>query len=388
MKQRIVVVGLGWACVPFLQNIDLDQYDVCVVSLSDEFVYTPLLAQNVLHRRKLTMNVKEINKYVSFVSDEIVNVDFDKRQIIAKTGATHNYDILVLCHGAEINTFNIRGIHDYCHFLKTNEQARTLTRAVAELPQGSNVAVIGCGLTGVELIGTLNDMRKFNIYAIDALERPLITFDEKWSRYVLNEWSKTRVNTRMKHMVDYVDKTRIHFKDGTVPIAYDLAVWCGGIKKSSLTETIMNQLKMNNRFGICVDGELRVINKSDVYAMGDCAYSKHPPTAQVAYQQGAYLAKTLNNRPIECHTNESETCSLDIMSPTGSIFYPINNNVSLKKQEPFVFSNRGQIGYIGNNKSICALPYFSSGGNLVYYLNSLIHLYNGINWKQRQNFVK
>ena len=352
MKQRIVVVGLGWACVPFLQNIDLDQYDVCVVSLSDEFVYTPLLAQNVLHRRKLTMKVKEINKYVSFVSDEIVNVDFDKRQIIAKTGAIRDYDILVLCHGAAINTFNIRGIHDYCHFLKTNEQARTLTRAVAALPQGSNVAVIGCGLTGVELIGTLNDMRKFNIYAIDALERPLTTFDEKWSRYVLNEWSKTRVNTRMKHMVDYVDKTRIHFKDGT-PIAYDLAVWCGGIKKSSLTETIMNQLKMNNRFGICVDGELRVINKSDVYAMGDCAYSKHPPTAQVAYQQGAYLAKALNNR--------SKLC------------------------DPFVFNNRGQIGYIGNNKSVCSLPYFSSGGNLVYYLNTVIHMYNGINWKQRRN---
>ena len=97
---------------------------------------------------------------------------------------------------------------------------------------------------------------------------------------------------------------------------------------------------------------LQISKINNVFAMGDCANSGFPPTAQVAYQQGEYLANRLNNK--------------------------FNDN-------KFVFNDQGQIGYIGMKKSVCQLPYLKSGGNLIYYLNKVIHVYNGITWKQKWN---
>tara|TARA_X000000950_G_C13779644_1_gene604549 strand:- start:721 stop:1017 length:297 start_codon:yes stop_codon:yes gene_type:complete len=96
-------------------------------------------------------------------------------------------------------------------------------------------------------------------------------------------------------------------------------------------------------------------NTNNVFAMGDCASYGLPPTAQVAYQQGTYLANQFNTK--------------------------FSNN------SKFIFNNKGQIGYIGKKQSVCQLPYFQSGGNLVYYLNKVIHVYNGVTWKQKSNLI-
>ena len=46
-KQTILIVGFGWACAGFLKSIDTNLYNIHIVSKSDEFIYTPLLAQNI-----------------------------------------------------------------------------------------------------------------------------------------------------------------------------------------------------------------------------------------------------------------------------------------------------------------------------------------------------
>ena len=120
-------------------------------------------------------------------------------------------------------------------FLKNDEQANILREKLKLMPNESNIAVIGCGLTGSELIGSLLDYNKFNIHAIDALPRPLVTFDESISKYILELWKKHNINIYINHMVSKIDDKSIHFKDKT-SIKYDLSIWCGGIKKSCLTE--------------------------------------------------------------------------------------------------------------------------------------------------------
>ena len=55
------------------------------------------------------------------------------------------------------------------------------------------------------------------------------------------------------------------------------------------------QLSADNR--ILMDSQLRVLDVEDVYALGDCAVSQEKPLAmlaQVANQQGKYLAKVFN----------------------------------------------------------------------------------------------
>lgn len=355
MKEKITIVGLGWASAGFLKTINTDLYDVEIFSLDSNFVYTPLLAQNIKDSRRLSIHGNQINHRIKLVNREISNVKFNSKELITKNEEKFKYNYLILAHGASINTFNIPGVETYTYFLKNDIQSEILREKLQKLPLNSRIAVIGCGLTGTEVVGTLLDYNRFRIFAIDGLPRPITMFDEKQSNQTIQLWKKHNVDIKMNQMVSSISKTNITFKDGK-ELPYDLAIWCGGIKKSILTDNILSALKITNNRGIPVDGTLRVENLKDIWAIGDCAFTGLPPTAQVAYQQGTYLADQFNNK--------------------------------FKYSEKFKFQNKGQIGYIGKKQSVCQLPYFQSGGNLTYYLNKIIHVYNGVTWKQKYYIFK
>jgi NADH:ubiquinone reductase (non-electrogenic) len=355
MKQKIKIVGLGWAGVGFIQHINTDIYDIEVFSLDSTFVYTPLLAQNIKQSKTLTIIGSQIKVSVTYTNREISDVDFTTSEVVSKSGEKYRYDYLVLSHGASINTFNISGVDTYCYFLKKDFHAKVLREKLQALPAQSRIAVIGCGLTGSEVIGSLLDYNKFKIHAIDGLSRPITMFDEKLSNMVIRLWKVNEVDVNMNQIVSSISDKNIQLKNNK-EIPYDVAIWCGGVKKSTLTNSILSKLNLNNNRGIPVNKTLQVENTSNAWAIGDCAFSGLPPTAQVAYQQGTYLAKRFNN--------------------------------NFKHSTDFHFNNNGQIGYIGKHQSVCQLPYFQAGGNLIYYLNKCIHIYNGVNWKQKLHIFK
>ena len=350
-KKKIIVVGFGWGSVNFLKYIDTDIYDIEVISKNKSFVYTPLLARNIKDNKNLELDVNDINNKISLIENEVKCVDFNNNKITCKQESS-DYDYLVLAHGSSVNTFNISGVNENCYFLKSNEDANSLRKLLTTLPKNANIAVIGCGLTGSEIIGTLIDYNKFKISAIDAVPRPLTMFNSKLSDYTTNIWNLNKVNLYMNHMVSKITKDTIYFKNNN-KINYDLSIWCGGIKLSPLTQIIMDTLNMKNNKGIEINNMLKVQNTENVWAIGDCAYSGNPPTAQVAYQQGYYLAKQFNSR--------------------------FNN------KNKFEFQNKGQVGYIGCKNSVYQNNYFMASGNLIYYMNKFIHIYNGVNYKQMYN---
>ena len=338
-KENITIVGLGWGSLGFIQTIDTSKYNVLLISNNGAFLYTPLLAQNVKHKRNLKITAKEIQKKFDYVEGLVNDVDLTAKTI-SYNKVNKKYDHLILSHGAETNTFNIPGVKENTYFLKTQEDVDKIIEKLETLPKNANISVIGCGLTGSELIGTLSTMNKFNITAIDALPRPLVTFNEKLSNYTINHWKNQDIKMHFNSMVTKVDESQINLKDKS-NIKYDMAFWCGGIKPNSLTNLICKKYQLNGRRGIPVNEQLQ-IEKYDAFAIGDCAFSKNPPTAQVAYQQGIYLANRFNN----------------------------------KTNDPFVFNNKGQIGYIGHNESVYQNSYFSGGGKIIYILNNMIHMVN------------
>ena len=354
-KKKIIVIGFGWGSINFLKYINTDIYDVLVISKNKSFVYTPLLAQNIKDNKNLELDINDINNKISFIENEVNNIEFDNNKVITSNNKI-NYDYLILSHGSCVNTFNILGVKENCYFLKSNDDANKLRNLLLSLPKNTNIAVIGCGLTGSEIVGTLIDYNKFKINAIDSEPRPLTMFNSKLSDFTINIWNLNKINLYMNHMVSKITKDTIYFKNNN-KINYDLSIWCGGIKLSPLTEIIMNKLNMKNNKGIEINNMLKVKNTKNVWAIGDCAYSENLPTAQVAYKQGYYLAKQFNSK----FTNKNK----------------------------FNFKNKGQFGYIGNKISVYQNNYFTASGNFVYYLNTLIHLYNSINSKQMINlFIK
>ena len=124
---------------------------------------------------------------------------------------------------------------------------------------------------------------------------------------------------------------------------------------SALSILVNNLLNLNCKFGIPVNKHLKVENTKNVYAIGDCAYSGNPPTAQVANQQGKYLANYFNNN---------------------------------FKGNKFNFESKGQLCYVGKGNSIYQNNNIYFKGKLTGYLNNFIHLYNSMNYKQFFNLLK
>ena len=116
-NKKIIIVGFGWGSIGFLQHIDVRKYDVTLISKTDHFLYTPLLAQNVKHDRDLTIHVDQFKKSLTFVKDEVKTIEFDKNKVNEK-----EYQYLVFSHGTEVNTFNIPGVQEHTYYLKTLEE--------------------------------------------------------------------------------------------------------------------------------------------------------------------------------------------------------------------------------------------------------------------------
>lgn len=353
-KETICIIGLGWGSAGFLKYIDTKKYNVHVISKNSSFVYTPLLAQNIKNNRNLKLEIKDINNNINHTQNEVIDIDFKNNSIYTKNNNNKIlYNFIILSHGGDINTFNIQGVNENCYFLKSSEDAIIIRDKLMSLPKLSKIAVIGCGLTGSEVIGTLIDYYKFDICAIDALPMPLSIFSKQLSNQAIELWKQKNVNMYFNHPVSLVSPTTIYFKNDLKPINYDMVLWCGGIKMSQFSIDIQKKLNLSSTKGIPVDSFLKVKDQTNIWAIGDCAYSGFPPTAQVAYQQGKYLAKQFNNK------------------------FKTNNS--------FEYIHKGQICYIGDKKSVYQYSLFTSGGNITYYLNNFIHLYNAINIKQSFN---
>lgn len=337
---NIVIIGSGWATKSFTNTIDKDKYNVKIVSNLDHFIYTPQLANF-----SVTKDVKDIETDMShipkieFIKDTIKDVDFDK-QILMTENDKIKYDYVIFAHGAQINTFNIPGVKENCLFLKTKKDADTIHKNLKLLEPNANVAVIGCGLTGSELIGCLLDKKKFNITAIDGLSGPLQMFNKSNINKTLDLWKNNNVNMIFNSFVKHIEPSTIYFKDNKVE--YDLAIWCGGVKIYPLSQLINKKLDLESKRGILVNPYLKF--HKNAFAIGDCADAGVFPTAQNATQQGRYLAQRFNN--------------------------------SFKDQQEYTYKDKGKLCYIGEKNSIFENKFISLHGKIGYLAGTIIHYFN------------
>jgi hypothetical protein len=92
-----------------------------------------------------------------------------------------------------------------------------------------------------------------------------------------------------------------------------------------------------------------------IFALGDCASTQYAPTAQVASQQGTYLArlfKQLAKRD-------------ELLEQIEAVKFEGANTERLEKQlakienlRPFHYSHQGSLAYIGSEKAIADLEFF------------------------------
>jgi NADH dehydrogenase len=276
---RVVVLGCGFSGVEVARELRKrsKEFDIIMIDRRTRLEY------QAAHPEILSAKVTpdeisgDLNNFASeigaeFIHDTIVDLDFKTKTV--KTGGNGReipYDFLVIAIGAEQTFFGIPGAEALSCSVNTLKGAVDTKNALDQLDYSKkiNIAVIGAGLTGVEVAGELNDYfddrgAQARIYLVEMMPRILHTFpNEKVSKYVAKILTDRGVEILTEMAVQEVGEKAITFTDGSKR-PYDLVIWTAGIKPNRLLEKL-DILKDNG--GIKADSYLRV--SECVFAVGD-----------------------------------------------------------------------------------------------------------------------
>ena len=361
------------------------------------------------------------------------------------------YDKLIVTIGAQTNTFGIPGVRENCNFLKQVDDARRIRTAIvncferASLPDLSEedrinnltFAVIGAGPTGIEFAAELRDfveqdgpkyypnlLKYVRIKVIEASSTILAPFDKslqdeaiaQMNRQVQVQDQEARsllpprfqlVELLLDSSVKEVADKTIYLNDGN-SISYGLAVWAAGNGPLPLTLNVIENLGEEQsqhqniaRGRIATDAWMRAEgSQGSILAFGDCSCIMEgpsgplPATAQVAAQQGEYLAKLLNKEYDMTPTMSVEGVFLPPV-PKADMQSSISDgiaNFATRTDEyakPFQFLNLGILAYTGGGSALAQLspapnasPIKGTGkvGNALW---KSVYLSKQVSWRNR-----
>ncbi|CAH7685059.1 NADH dehydrogenase [Phakopsora pachyrhizi] len=409
-RRTIVVLGNGWGATSFLKSLDTEPYNVIVISPRNYFCFTPLLPSVTVgtieprslieptrfitrHKRRAVncyeataTEVDPIQKTIRFVDDS------DIRGNVTET--TIGYDYLVYAVGAENNTFGIPGVKEHGCFLKELKDAEKIRtrlmdcietatfkdQAPEEVDRLLHMVVVGGGPTGVEYAAELHDFLvddlttwypeiagKVKITLIEALPNVLPMFSKQLIDYTTETFMSQKINVLTKTMVRKVDEktiTALDERKQQIEIPYGLLVWATGNTSRGITRNLMASLSehQTQKRGLLVDDNLSLLGAEGIYALGDCTATAYAPTAQVASQQGQYLAKKFG---LMAKREKLEEQLLKLRQDPNADPIEIENLAKGLKRttaREFRYSHQGSLAYIGSDKAIADLPFFN--GNL------------------------
>lgn len=138
---------------------------------------------------------------------------------------------------------------------------------------------------------------RLKITLVEALPNVLPMFSKKLIDYTESTFNENKINLMTKTMVKDVQEKHIVVQDANKEIKnipYGLIVWATGNTSRAITRNLMGQFPavQTERRGLAVDENFQMLGAEGIYAVGDVAATKYAPTAQVASQEGAFLAKT------------------------------------------------------------------------------------------------
>jgi NADH:ubiquinone reductase (non-electrogenic) len=266
-----------------------------------------------------------------------------------------------------------------------------------------HMVVVGGGPTGVEFAGELqdffnNDLKKwipditesFHVTLVEALPNVLPMFSKQLIEYTEQTFQEETISIRTKTMVKNVTDKYIE-AESTGPdgkkqlekIPYGLLVWATGNALRPVVKDLMSQIpaQKDSRRGLAVNEYMVVKGAENVWAVGDCAVANYAPTAQVAAQEGLFLARMFNQMA-KTEEIEQQLATLSEQQETAkngetrdAVFSEIKELQKrlrrVKQIGPFEYSHQGSLAYIGSEKAVADIAWLSgniaSGGTLTYF---------------------
>ncbi len=388
-QKRIVIIGGGFGGLKLARTLSNSNYQIVLIDRNNYHEFQPLLYQVAtagIEPSAISFPFRKIfqkSNNVFFRIAEIKGVDSEKKRLESDIGFI-NYDYLVIGVGADTNFFGNKEMMRHAIPMKSVGEALALRNTILQNYEEAvrvdneedrarlmSIVVVGAGPTGVEVSGTLAEMKNlilpkdypeldFKLMQVHLLEgspKVLGTFSNKASEKAEEYLRKLGVDLKCNTRVISYDGKTVVLGDG-LTIKTNTLVWAAGVVANTLEGLDPKVIGKGNR--ILVDRTNKVNGYDNIFAIGDVAFMTeeafpkgHPQVAQVAIQQGHLLAK---------------------------------NFISMQQQQPlkeFTYKDLGSMATVGRNKAVVDMGKIKFQGFFAWLVWMFVHLMAIVGVKNR-----
>lgn len=380
-KPRVVIIGAGFGGLMLAEKLAKNNVQVVLIDKNNYHQFQPLFYQVAMAGlepssisfplRKVFQNRDNVHIRVTTAHEIVTEGKYIKTDL-----GVINYDYLVIAMGCDTNFFGMANIEKYAMPMKSVTQAITVRNRVLQnfedaisTPDLSeregimSIVVVGGGPTGVEVSGTLAEMKSmilpkdynseldFNlmkIYLIESSDQVLDVMSDQASNKSKEYLERLGVQVILGKRVTDFDGRYAYVNDGT-KIRTNNLVWAAGVKSNRLEGFDEEVYAHGGRLTVNEFNQLP--SQPCIFAIGDIAQMTkedlprgHPQLAQPAMQQGKLLAKNLVN-----FINE-------------------------KPMKPFKYSDLGSMATVGRNLAVVDLPFWKFQGFFAWLVWMFVHL--------------
>jgi len=389
-QKRVVIVGAGFGGLELAQKLaDNSDFQVVLIDKNNYHQFQPLFYQVAMAGlepssisfplRKVFQNYKNVSVRVT----EVTKLNYAEKSIETKIGVIE-FDYLVLAMGTSTNFFGMQNIIDNAMPMKSVSEALALrnqilqnfedalTADTLEEKQGlMNVVIVGGGPTGVEIAGTLAEMKRhilpkdypelnfdsMQIYLYESSPEVLEVMSDNASKNAKKYLTELGVNLRLGLRISDFDGKYAYTNTGEKLRANNL-IWAAGVKSNSIEGIPATSIGRAGRIKVNTINEIEGLENcfaiGDIALMSDEQYPNgHPQLAQPAIQQAKYLAKNLSN--------------LEKNRPTI----------------PFKYKDLGSMATVGRNLAVVDLPFWKFQGFFAWLTWMFVHLIAIVGVKNR-----
>ncbi len=318
---RVVVVGAGFGGLATVSGLRRAGARVTLVDRNIYSTFQPLLYQVAtggLNGSDVAYPVRGFTrKYrARFRHGEVAGLDTAARQVLLADGDKLAYDYLILATGVTAAHFGVTGAAENTLGLYTRHDAIALRDKVmarleylntARPDEGLTVTVVGGGATGVELAGTLAELRnialatafpdidrnRVHIRLVEMAPSALGPFDRALRDYACRQLVVRGVDVRLGIAISEVTEQQVLLADGQA-LDSDITVWAAGV--AAPDEVAGWGLPQGRNGRILTGPDLRVEGQERIFAIGDIALidgQPLPQLAQPAQQMGRHAAEQI-----------------------------------------------------------------------------------------------
>lgn len=389
---KVVIIGGGFGGLVAAQALNKTPTEVTLIDRRNFHLFQPLLYQvatGALSPANIAAPLRSALKKqrnTRVLLGEVTGFDIPGKAVLLKDGERVPFDSLIVATGSTHHYFGHHEWEARAPGLKTLEDATEIRRRVltafekaeratdpAERARLLTFVIVGGGPTGVEMAGAIRELALYTMRAdfrsinpatarviiVEGQNRVLGAFHEKLSAKAKVALEGMGVEVQLDCHVTAIELDHVLVKaDGgkadAARIDTETVIWAAGVKASPLGKLLADAIggiTVGRSGHVPVNPDCSVGNRQDVFVVGDMASFAGPDgkplpgVAQVAMQQGEYVAKAILRR-------------LKGETPKG----------------PFRYFDKGNMATIGRAKAVVETFGIKFGGFMAWLAWLFVHI--------------